>query len=253
MEVKVMTYNVHGCCGKDHRALPSAIAEIIASSHPDIIALQELDVGLSRSGFTDQADIIANQMGMHCLFSAALTLEHGEYGNAIFSRYPLLLRKAKDLPTLEYMKGIERRGAIWAEVTVKNQNIQVFNTHLGLRKKERMLQINSLAGPEWLNHPDCKPPLIFCGDLNALPCSSVVKNLSGILNDVQVFRNDGGSPQKTYPGMFPVFRIDYVFVSRDIEVLNVEVPNSRLVRSASDHLPLVAKLRLPETNHLSAS
>lgn len=241
-----MTYNVHSCCGKDYRALPSAIAEIIASNEPDILSLQELDVGLSRSGFTDQANIIARQLGMHCHFSAALALEQGEYGNAVFSRYPLLLKKAENLPTLESMKGIERRGAIWAEVTLRKQNIQVFNTHLGLKKKERMLQINSLTGPEWLNHPDCRPPVIFCGDLNALPGSSVVKRVSGILNDVQVLRNDGGQPQKTYPSTFPLFRIDYVFVSRDIKVINTEVPDSRFIRRTSDHLPLVVKLSLPE-------
>jgi endonuclease/exonuclease/phosphatase family metal-dependent hydrolase len=252
MEVKVMTYNVHSCCGKDRRALPSSIAEVIALNDPDIIALQELDVGLRRSGFADQAAVIARQLGMYCRFSAALTLEQGEYGNAVFSRYPLSVRKAGELPTLEQMKGIERRGAIWAEVTVKTQKIQFFNTHLGLRRTERMLQINRLAGPEWLDHPDCKPPVIFCGDLNALPGSSVVKRISGMLNDVQVHRNSGGRQRKTYPSMFPLFRIDYVFVSRDVEVINAIVPDSRSIRKASDHLPLVATLMLPEPDRLAA-
>jgi len=43
----VMTYNVHSCIGMDGKISPLRIAEVIDRYHPDVIALQELDAGLS--------------------------------------------------------------------------------------------------------------------------------------------------------------------------------------------------------------
>lgn len=239
-----MTYNVHGCCGRDRKALPSVIAEVIAINKPDIVALQELDVGLPRSGFIDQAQAIAEQLQMNYHFSAALWLEQGQYGNAVLSKHPLSLKKAGGLPTLNYPATIEPRGVIWAEVTAGGQDIQVFNTHLGLRKRERMLQVDRLLGPEWLNHPDCRPPVILCGDMNALPTSSEIRRIGKKFLDAQLQRKTRRF-QKTYPSRFPLVRIDYIFISGDIRVKSAVVPRSPLIRRASDHLPLVVGIIVP--------
>ena len=40
-------------------------------------------------------------------------------------------------------------------------------------------------------------------------------------------------------------RLDYIFVSPDIEIKNIFVPRTTLTQSASDHLPVVAKIKLP--------
>jgi len=244
MEVKVMTYNVHSCRGRDHKVSTSRIAEIIAASGAEIVALQELDAGLPRSGFVDQAQAIADQLKMHCHFSPCWWLEEGRYGNALLSRYPLSLKKAEGLPTLDSPETLEPRGVIWAETAAGDRRIQVFNTHLGLRKKERRLQIDRLTGPEWLGHPDCRPPIIFCGDLNALPNSYVVRSVRGILMDVQLRAN--GRPRNTYPSRLPLVRIDYVFASKDIGVRSAAVPRSDFARTASDHLPLVVEIIVPD-------
>ena len=55
LRFSVMTYNVHSCIGNDGKNLPMRIAKIIAGMHPDIVALQELDVDLPRTGRVDQA------------------------------------------------------------------------------------------------------------------------------------------------------------------------------------------------------
>lgn len=245
VEIRIMTYNVHSCCGRDRKASPAAIADIIAAIGADIAALQEVDVGLSRTGFIDQAQAIAGQLEMSCCFSPSWWLEEGQYGNAILSKYPLSLRKAEGLPTLERTADIEPRGAIWAETEIGKGKAQVFNTHLGLRKKERGLQINRLVGPEWLGHSDCRQPIIFCGDLNALPNSSVVKRLRERFMDTQLF-DKKNRPKKTYPSLYPLMRLDYIFVSHDIEVRKVSVPRSPSAVRASDHLPLVVDVALPD-------
>jgi endonuclease/exonuclease/phosphatase family metal-dependent hydrolase len=40
-------------------------------------------------------------------------------------------------------------------------------------------------------------------------------------------------------------RIDHIFISPGLEVSGIEVPHSELARVASDHLPLIAEIRLP--------
>ena len=58
------TYNVHRCLGTDRRLDVGRIAEVIAAEEPDIVALQEVDVGRARTGGVDQAHRIAERLGM---------------------------------------------------------------------------------------------------------------------------------------------------------------------------------------------
>jgi endonuclease/exonuclease/phosphatase family metal-dependent hydrolase len=45
--------------------------------------------------------------------------------------------------------------------------------------------------------------------------------------------------------VYPVFRIDHVFISPELIVESVQVPRTPLTRVASDHLPLIVQMRLP--------
>jgi endonuclease/exonuclease/phosphatase family metal-dependent hydrolase len=48
----------------------------------------------------------------------------------------------------------------------------------------------------------------------------------------------------TFPARFPLFSLDRIFVSPPGLLLSVEVVRSPLAQVASDHLPLLARLRL---------
>lgn len=240
-----MTYNVHSCVGRDGESAPERIANVIAEFGPDLVALQELDVRLPRSGLTDQAEIIAGYLDMRYHFHPSIKLEEGLYGNAILSRHPMNLVKASELPALPGRTDIERRGALWVETSIYGQNFQIINTHLGLNRRERLLQSRLLLGPDWLGHPDCAASLILCADLNALPISRVYKNFERNFTDVQLAMSDR-RPLRTYPSSFPILRIDHIFVSGDISITEVIVPKTRLIRSASDHLPIVVRARLSQ-------
>ena len=122
-------------------------------------------------------------------------------------------------------------------------SIHVFNTHLGLFTLERRLQMRFLMGHQWLGGLDTIEPIVFCGDLNAGPRSSVYRRLSRKLTDVQTFC----SPSKaTYSSRQPLFRIDHIFVSKHFKSATVHVPRNETVRMASDHLPLCAELLLDD-------
>lgn len=243
--LRIMTYNTHSCIGMDGKLSPRRIARVIARHAPDIIALQELDVGRSRTGGMDQAHLIAKYLQMEFHFHPTIRMKEGLYGNAVLTHLPMRPVKAKRLPGLQNKPHIEPRGAIWVAIEVNGTEIQFITTHLGLRPNERQAQARALLGADWLSHPDCRGPVILCGDFNALPSSPVCLKLRDHLNDAQI-ELTSHIPKSTFFGRYPFARIDHVFVDPGIEVVNIEVPGTELANVASDHLPLIAELRIPE-------
>ncbi|MFC4173930.1 endonuclease/exonuclease/phosphatase family protein [Microvirga sp. GCM10011540] len=246
---RILTYNVHRCLGTDGQLSPSRIADVIAAYEPDIVALQELDVRRARTGGVDQAHVIARALGMQMHFHAAIKVMDEEYGNAILTHRPSYLVRAGRLPGLAGRPAIEPRGALWASVNIGGADLQIVNTHLGLRRAERLAQVDALLGPQWLGHPACREPVILAGDLNAIPRSRAYQRLAGHLSDAQAAPHVR-RPQPTFPGRMPMLRIDHVFVSRAIEVLRAEAVRSPLARVASDHLPLLIEFRVVQRMHV---
>lgn len=240
--LRVMTYNVHSCIGMDGKLDAERIARVIARARPDVVALQELDVGRARTGSMDQAHRIAHYLEMNFHFHPAMHLEEERYGDAILTHLPMRLIKAGALPGLPDRPRLEPRGALWVAVELDAREIQVLNTHLGLSRRERMTQVEALVGGEWLGHRQCHDPVVFCGDLNALPSSPVCSRLKERLTDAQELAA-AHRPRNTFSSRMPGLRIDHVFVSAGMEVSDIEVPDSELARVASDHLPLLAELR----------
>lgn len=242
--VRVMTYNVHSCIGMDGKIDPERIARVIAQYQPDIVALQEVDVGKSRTGDVDQAHRIAQYLQMDFHFSPTIRIEEELYGDAILTHLPMQLIKATALPGLAHRPNLETRGAIWVRIKVGNKEVQCINTHLGLFPKERRIQAKALLSSEWLGHPECQGPVILCGDFNAPPTSPVCQLLQSRLIDVQLGVDDQ-KPLNTFSGRYPIIRIDHIYVTPDIGVVSCDVPINALTQVTSDHLPLIAEIRIP--------
>jgi endonuclease/exonuclease/phosphatase family metal-dependent hydrolase len=239
----VMTYNVHSSIGRDGLISPLRIAQVIGRCNPDVVALQELDAGLTRTSLVDQAHLIAMTLEMSYHFHPSIRVEEGGYGNAVLSRWPLRLIKAGPLPSEPLHPYFERRGAVWVEIDLDGSPVQILATHFGLDRRERRLQAEAVCGPEWLGHPDCRQPVVLCGDFNALPRSPAYRRLTRQLRDAQrSFR--WFLPRGTFPAQLPLMRIDHLFLSPDLTVRGVAVPRTPLTRLASDHLPLLVTLEL---------
>jgi endonuclease/exonuclease/phosphatase family metal-dependent hydrolase len=181
---------------------------------------------------------------MECHFHPAFRWQDEQYGNAILSRYPMALIKSGPLPQWkDKRRPTEPRGALWVTVDLESQKVHIFNTHLSLWPRERSLQAEALLSEQWTGHPDCQGPLVVCGDFNALPRSTVYRKLCGRLRDSQRCLA-GHRPQSTWSGRYPISRLDYIFISEDLQVRAIRVPRSQLEKTASDHLPLIAQLQL---------
>ncbi|WP_309089885.1 endonuclease/exonuclease/phosphatase family protein [Phenylobacterium sp.] len=235
---RIVTYNVHRCVGNDRRLDVARIAAVLAALNPDIVALQELDVGRRRTGHVDQAHEIAQRLEMSHHFHAAMQVEEERYGDAILTVYPERLVKVGPLPGYDRMRGLEPRGALWVEVEIDGKPVQIINTHLGLVPREQQIQAAHLAGASWLDHPECRWPTILLGDFNATGTSVVYRTLTTRLQAARRLSRRR-TPTSTFPSPLPVLRIDHVFVSPGIEVQDVFAPFDPLTRVASDHLPLV--------------
>lgn len=239
---RLVTYNVHSCVGLDGRLSPTRIARVLASLSPDVIALQEVDVCRARSGCVDQARAIADALEMELHFHAAIETTGEKYGNAILSRFPMMLRYAALLPGQHGRR--EPRGALWASLDLGEQAVDIVTTHLGLGTQERQLQMDELLGPHWLGHPHRNPRCVFCGDFNSSPRSRVYKRVANRFTDAQLAIK-GRRPGGTWFSPFPLARLDHVFVSAGLAVTDARVAATRLARVASDHLPLVVDIEVP--------
>jgi endonuclease/exonuclease/phosphatase family metal-dependent hydrolase len=240
---RIVTYNVHRCVGTDRRLDVGRVADVLAALDPDIVALQELDVGRRRTNRVDQAHQIAQRLAMSHHFHPALQVEEERYGDAILTSLPERLVRAGPLPGYPRMRGLEPRGAVWVEVQVDGRPLQVINTHLGLVPREQQLQAAHLAGRAWLESPDCAWPAILLGDFNATASSIVYRTLTARLRAARTLVRRK-QPSSTFPSPLPVLRIDHLFVSPGIAVQTVFAPFDPFTRLASDHLPLVMDFEL---------
>ena len=204
--LRVMTYNTHGCAGMDGRVSPRRIARVIREYAPDVIALQEIDLGRRRSRAEDQAELIARELGMHLVFCPAVTRGEEHYGHALLSSWPIEVVKRGRLPTASRGREREPRVALWARMHVGGMAINVVTTHLGLGREERLSQMRALVGEEWLGGMHAHEPSLLCGDLNTMPGSAPYVMAAARMKDVQAIQNDH-RPLRTFTSARPHFRL----------------------------------------------
>ena len=241
-KLRVMTYNVHGCSGTDGRVSPRRIAQVIDAYDPDIVALQELDLGRRRSRLEDQSALIARDLNLNHVFCPTVT--HGEehYGHALLTPWPVEVIKRARLPADPRKISREPRSALWARVTIAGRAVNVITTHLGLGLAERAAQVEALLGPEWLGALPDGEPAILCGDFNLPPVSASYRRIVTRLRDVQLMLK-GHTALRTFSSMQPFIRLDHIFLTPHFEAQAVMVPRTDLTRVSSDHLPLLADLQ----------
>jgi endonuclease/exonuclease/phosphatase family metal-dependent hydrolase len=240
---RILTYNVHRWLGTDRQVSPGRIAEVIASCEPDIVALQEVRVGRVKPGGADQAAVVAQALGMELHFQPTIRMFGEQFGIAVLTRHPSRLVQSGRLPTGSNGPTLEKRCALWAEVTVGGRTLQIVNAHLSLRSRERFVQAQALLGEDWLGHPRCADPAILLGDFNAPPHSRSYRLFASHMRDAQL-SNPGGEPQPTFHTRAPILRLDHIFATPSVEVVAAAPIRTALARIASDHFPLLAEVRV---------
>lgn len=171
--LRVLTYNIHHGEGTDKQFDYHRLAKVINDLSPDIVALQEVDVGTERASGIDQAARLGKLCKMHHAFGQAMPYQGGQYGEAILSRFPLEKVVVHPLP---YQFEQEPRAAL--EVRIEPEGIgpiSFVGTHLCHQKNEnRVQQTQRLSRLFSTQEGD---PVILAGDFNSRPGSEPMKVL----------------------------------------------------------------------------
>lgn len=232
--LRVVTYNVHRCRGMDRRTRPDRVAAVLRAIDADVVALQEV-IGAGPRGASHIEEIGA-ALGMGWVMAPARRLRGHQFGNALLSRLPILHHAEHDLS----WKTSEPRCMQRADIDVRGHRVHVYNVHLGTAILERRYQAQRLAGIVTDRH--LAGAKIVLGDFNEWMKGLTTALLSRKLRSVDV--QSYLKRRRTYPGLFPILHLDHIYYAGRLEVLGVEMPRTRLSLLASDHLPLVADVRV---------
>jgi len=232
--LRVATYNIHRCRGLDGRTRPQRIAAVLRTIDADVVALQEV-VGAGPHG-GGHAEELGAMLGMGWVMSPARELRGHQFGNAVLSRFPIMHHSEHDLS----WKTCEPRRMQRVDVVVHGCTLHLYNVHLGTAILERRHQALRLASMVSDRH--IAGPKLVLGDFNEWMRGLATKMLSERLNSVDL-RNHLRR-RRTYPGLFPILHLDHIYYAGRVEIVGIELPRTRQSLVASDHLPLVADVRI---------
>lgn len=238
-DIAVASYNIHGGVGTDGHFVPKRIADVVTELRADLIALQEVE---SRTTGFDMLRFLAVHTGLHAIPGPTLVREDGDYGNGLLTRYQPLRIRHIDLS----VKGHEPRGAIDAMLecnAVEHDTfaLRVIATHLGLMPGERRWQVRRLL-TALAEAPE--QPTILLGDVNEwFLWGRPLRWLHAYFERTPHV--------STFPSRWPFLALDRIWTSPRAHLVSVAGHRSALTRLASDHLPLLARLRLTARAHPS--
>jgi endonuclease/exonuclease/phosphatase family metal-dependent hydrolase len=218
--MRVASYNV----ASGQKSSMDEITNVIQGISPDIIALQEVNVGAAGGDGRDQPALVAGKLGYEKIYAATVTRGGiGTYGIALLSRYPILSATRIDMRT---QFEAEPRVAIDATICAGDKPLRVIATHTDVWKPEP--GIDDLA-----THLDAhvSKPTLLLGDLNVQPTEA------GLI----VLENHGLHDTLARFTTGPTYwsdnkRIDYVLTD---DTLNAKATGAGIgTEKASDHLPV---------------
>lgn len=239
-KLRVMTYNIHHGQGVDGKIDIERIGGLILENKAGLVALQEVDRGVERSGKIDIMQMLNTQTGMFMAFGKNIDFQGGDYGNGILSGFKIDTVKNHHYKMLR--EG-ETRGLLRSVADIGGQKVVFINTHTGDKNSESEKLMNAGEIIDVLKSCDGLP-VILCGDFNDRPKSKMHDSLAQYFVDVwQLLHKDEGF---SFPSTNPDRRIDYIYVSKEALRKLKPVSIKVLQSEASDHLPLLAEFELSE-------
>jgi len=232
--VRIMTYNLHDGFDMQGNLGMEALARVIEDQSPDVVALQEVSRGWVVNGSLDMLTWLSQQLGLPYVYGPTAG---SLWGNAVLTRYPILEWGNVDLPPRDLLI---LRGILWARLDVGNgDELLVLATHYHNPEEDTAVRV--VQTQRVLEFWGGRNRTVFLGDLNARPGEEPVEMLkrAGLADAIDLA---GVEPGYTSPPDAPEKRIDYIWLSDDLVVVDANIPSSL----ASDHLPVIATITLDD-------
>jgi len=226
---RVVSYNVHGCVGRDGRFRPDRVADLLEMIDAEFIGLQEVED--RRFGDASVSDYLAERLGMRAYRGPTLLRKHSPYGNLLLSRGQAMRHDTVDLS----VRGREPRGAVLASFDAGRCSLGVAVTHLGLTGRERARQMDKLEPALAMDDSDVN---LLLGDFNDWrPGSRVHRSLARLFGAT--------ARPRTFPSARPTLSLDRIYARPNDRLSAVHAFRGGDAARISDHLPVVATLALP--------
>ena len=233
--LRFASYNVHKCIGIDQRFDPERTRAVITEIDPDVIALQEADRRFGdRMGLLD-LDALERETGLTPVpLSQRRRLGHGWHGNLLLVKSGTVL----DVHQLD-LPGLEPRGAVVADLELRHGTVRVMALHLGLLRQSRLAQLRAITGtfPQ-----DPELPTVLLGDMNEWR-----RDRRSSLGSLAPGFGPVAQWVPSFPAVFPVLALDRILARPHDIIVGLEAHSSPLARVASDHLPVKATVRMPDS------
>ena len=239
--LRVATYNIHKGVqglGPARRLEIHNLGHAVEQLDADVVCLQEVrklhrreQQYFTRWPELPQAEFLAPD-GYEAVYQTNATTRHGEHGNALLSRWPVVSRGHEDMSDHRF----EQRGVLHVTVHAHRRAVHILVLHLGLIPGSRVRQLEQLGRFIEREIPR-RAALIVAGDLNdwGAKLRPAMKEF-GLIDFV-------GERQLTYPSRLPLAQLDYVY-ARGLKPMGIEVPRGRIWGRMSDHLPLIAEFKI---------
>ncbi|MEU8776085.1 endonuclease/exonuclease/phosphatase family protein [Streptomyces sp. NPDC048606] len=230
--IRVLSYNIRSL-----RDDEEALARVIRACAPDLVLVQEAPRFFR---WRKHAARLAAKTDLVVLGGGATAA-----GPLLLCSLRAFVERAEDV-LLPLRPGLHRRGFATAVVRFGAARVGVVSAHLSLDRAERIAHAGLLL--ERIAALDV-PYAVAAADVNETPGGAAFGLLSSTLRDCWTVAPWGGAD--TFPARAPDRRIDAVFASAGVEVLACGVPAGLAgvdpadLRAATDHLPVLATLRLP--------
>lgn len=233
--MKIMTYNVQHCKNYiEQRIDYDLIAKIIRESDAEIVALNEMYTDGEASRYPNQSAILSELSGYENYYFAEATKIRGEspYGNAMLSKLPFESVETIVIPdpterVNKQSRSYETRCILKARF---ENGLTVLAIHIGLNPDEKENAIKTLL--ENITDKKC----IVMGDFNIEPGDPL---LTPIRERMQDSADKFSAPKLSFPSDKPTVKIDYIFASKDIEIVSADIPDI----VGADHRPHIAEIK----------
>ncbi len=243
--LRVATWNIHKGVrglGPNRRLEIHDMVHAVEQFDADIICLQEVRrVNRKEAGYftrwpeLPQADYLAPE-GYEAVYRTNAHTRHGEHGNALLSRWPVISHQHEDMSDHRF----EQRGLLHSEVLVQDASVHVIVVHLGLIAASRTRQLAQLSKFIEREIPK-KATLLVAGDFNS-PLAPIKW-----AQEAMKHRANATVPiaerTPTFPSRLPLLQLDHVF-ARHAQPTGSHVPRGAIWSRMSDHLPLIVDFAL---------
>ena len=225
--MKLMVFNTQHCLNFVEKRIDFEImAETIKRFDPDIVGLNEMRGKGASPDYEDQTAALQALTGYpYAFFAKALDVGGvNPYGNAMLSKLPILNAQIIPIPTPQVEGRVEPRCILKACL---EGGITLLVTHFGLTPEERENAVRTVLSVK------AEEKCILMGDFNTPPDSAVLRPIRACMKDTaDAFEGEKLSFRSDEPHV----KIDYIFVTPDIEVISADIP----AVIASDHRPHIA-------------